>query len=69
MAYSDKLKYIQDHKVVFVDEEGELLTSIQNIIKENAFQAREYDWTDDEMNNRSKYEAYKIMKTIEDFLK
>lgn len=69
MAYSDKLKYIQDHKVVFVDEEGKLLTSIQNIIKENAFQAREHDWTDDEMNNKSKYEAYKIMKTIEDFLK
>lgn len=69
MAYSDKLRYVEDNKILFVDENGRLLNQIKTIIKNNSFKAREEDWTDDEMEERSKYDAYKIMKTVEEFLR
>jgi hypothetical protein len=69
MACSKKLRYLEDNRIVFIDDKDSLLSSIAKVLKENAFQARENDWTEDKMDERSRYDAYKIMKTVEDFLR
>ena len=64
MAYSSKIRYINGDRIVFVDENGILLSKI----KDNAFKTRENDYTEDEIEEYSKYDAYKIIKTVEEFL-
>ena len=68
MAYSSKIRYVNDDRIVFVDENGILLSKIKDILKDNAFKTRENDYTEDEMEEYSKYDAYKIIKTVEEFL-
>lgn len=68
MACSSKIRYVNDGRVVFVDENGILLSKIKDILKDNAFKTRENDYTEDEMEEYSKYDAYKIIKTVEEFL-
>ena len=69
MGYSDKIRFLDGNRIGLVDENGKLLNQIKTIIKENSFKAREEDWTDDEMDERSLYDAYKVIKTVEDFLR
>lgn len=68
MAYSSKIRYINGDRIVFVDENGILLSKIKDILKDNAFKTRENDYTEDEIEECSKYDAYKIIKTVEEFL-
>lgn len=68
MAYSSKIRYINGDRIVFVDENGILLSKIKDILKDNAFKTRENDYTEDEIEEYSKYDAYKIIKTVEEFL-